>query len=565
MKKILIIFTLLMSIFLVSCTKDVGLPNLEGKNKTEIQSAFDKSDLIVSLNIIDYYDSTLNEGELGTFVKYGNDLTVGMEVSPGTIVDVYVNSRTISLPNLIGKTRAEATAIFESIGVTTQNITFRQNINVNVDPGTFINYEGKNAGQAVNPSEGITVFFDIRQKLPDLTGQNKNQITKTLNDMSLPQITFDYVVDNTKEADSFAGYGQGFEVGDGVDGNTVVPVTLYSNDNYDDYQIMFSKYVDGIGLNQAIEVFNFGETTIDLSNYYVAILSNGSSEVTHSIPLTGMLAANETFVIAQEEGTEVTSYADLITKDLLFDGNDTIQLRNKANNTYFDTIYDVGNISIILNDEIFVRRAETFTGDTIKPRRDFDLSEWAGFVPEYLEVLGSHPVVIPTHPPFELNNDIFPNFGMTKVKYLSINDGDTASFESLDPRDTASYSGDSRVRFVIVDTPEIGHDYYQAASSHTRGLLETADEIYLQADRKSGLTENYGRKLGLIWVRHGEVWTLINISLLYNGLAELGVAKTENYDKSPIFGNRYLYQWARDADLSARANKRGLYSGIYRP
>jgi endonuclease YncB( thermonuclease family) len=157
----------------------------------------------------------------------------------------------------------------------------------------------------------------------------------------------------------------------------------------------------------------------------------------------------------------------------------------------------------------------------------------------------------------------------------------------LDPRDTNSYKGDARIRFLMVDTPEtdkpgvVGQPYANVATNFTRTLLGEASEIYLQADRNAGLIETYGRTLGLIWfkldnpvtfnniAKSGNVvisegWHLLNYELLKYGLGISGIGKTGEYYNSPIFGNRYLYQWGQEAVWYAEANEYGLYSGVSR-
>ena len=147
-----------------------------------------------------------------------------------------------------------------------------------------------------------------------------------------------------------------------------------------------------------------------------------------------------------------------------------------------------------MDREIYVRRANITHG-----RRDYVYLEWMGFVQGFYDLLKVHPYSGDSAPAFELIADkTFQEYGMTKVSFLYENDGDTVNFDSLDPRDTTSYKGDQRVRFLIVDTPEIGQPYKQEAQTFTRTLLQSASEIYLQASVAGGLTETYGRHLALI-------------------------------------------------------------------
>ena len=72
-----------------------------------------------------------------------------------------------------------------------------------------------------------------------------------------------------------------------------------------------------------------------------------------------MLEPNKTHVVVSSGADEeLKSKAQEISSDLIFDGNDVIQLRIKENNTYIDTIYDVGNVSVIFDNEVFIRKLQ---------------------------------------------------------------------------------------------------------------------------------------------------------------------------------------------------------------
>lgn len=577
-------------IYLQSST--IVLPDLTNLRKESIITAFDKIGVYgsdVNLKFVDYFLDDVTSSDEGLFHKYETNFVKGDYFDKKELT-VFLKSSTINIPNLNGKTKEEMIAIFNDMGISEEYLTFVPEDHAGVVPSTFIRYEKHKRGDEYFPYKGdkIKIYYDSRRLLPDLTGLNQKQILKELKEQSITNINFEYEINNDKEADTFSRYDHDLMPGDGIRTDQLLTIILYENNNYDEYKLIISKQMDGKNNNKALELYNFGNEELELSDYYLAILARGALSPTYTIELTGTLMANETHLLVKEGAEEsLLDKANQVVDELFVGANNVVQLRNKHNDTYFDTIYDIGNVSLIFDNEIFVRRTETFLGEELKPKRIFNTKEWMGYIPEAIEILGTHPVDAETGPTFKLLADIFPDYGMTKMKFLSAADGDTVYFDSLDPRDTNSYKGDARIRFLMVDTPEtdkpgvVGQPYANVATNFTRTLLGEASEIYLQADRNAGLIETYGRTLGLIWfkldnpvtfnniAKSGNVvisegWHLLNYELLKYGLGISGIGKTGEYYNSPIFGNRYLYQWGQEAVWYAEANEYGLYSGVSR-
>lgn len=590
-KVLTIILFLILGFTLVACgdktTKMTQLPNLIGKSKTEITQIFEEAK--VDFEFANYFikGSTTIE-----FVSYANDLEIGGDLPEGKIV-INMSVDFLILPDLSGLNREEIISKFESLGVKATDLNLRPGINKEVPIGTFIGYgDDIKVGNEFTFQYKLTVFYDMSSALPDLDGLNKYEISRELRDLNLTSITYKYVLDNNKEYDSFAGYTNA-KPGDSVSGSDSIEVQLYENDDVNnektinvEKQLFISKYIDGVGNNQAIEIYNPTDKDINLSDFYLAILSNGNFTPTETIDFTGTLKSKTTFLIISNkaDSVDLTEKANLKVDNLIFDGNDTIQLRRKSNNTYIDTIYQVGNITSTLDDEVFVRRENITAGN-----RFFTQNEWMGFIPTYTTIVGTHPYAGAKDPVFlEIEDKTFQQYGMTQVKYTHAADGDTVYFDSLDPRDTTSYQGNNRIRFIMVDTPEtdkpgvVGEPYAQVAKNFTVSVMEKASKIIIQSDKSSGLTETYGRHLGYIWyhldTEHSFTginadgsatvlssgWHLLNYELVKYGLGERILAKTYNYADSITPGNRYSYQWAMEAEHYARTNKQGLYSGVDR-
>lgn len=524
------------------------------------------------ITFLNYYAPDLEEGEFHSYVG-------GEPEEEIRDLDIKINiaSHTFYLPDLNGLQVEEIKDLFEQFSISLNKLNFVPDYSQYVKAGEFISYQGYEIGDEfdLNTTEKITIVYDIRPILKDLEYYNKYQIEKEFESLSA-NISFEYILDNDKEYDTFAGY-KNYEIGDEIVEGMNVIVSLYKNDDANAYeevnveeQLMISKYIGGFSWNMGIELWNPTDEDIDLADYYIAIIPGGQITVDKVIQLDGILHSNAVYTIVNTNAdTELRNKSNMQTTQMDFGANSTIQLRRTRNRTYIDTIYNIANTSTSLDREIFVRKGHITHG-----RRDFVYTEWKGYVPTYFDVVGTHPNDGPEDPEFVLIADkTFQEYGMTKVRYLSAADGDTVYFESLDSRDPTSYNGNSRVRFLIIDTPETekpgvdGEPYANAATDFTRNMLSNALEIYIQACEEAGIIDTYGRHLALIWANVGTAenpnWKLLNYELLKAGLGQIQIAKIGNYQNYPIFSNRYLYSWAHGADNYAKENKLGLYSGVY--
>lgn len=640
-KVLIIILALFFGFLIVGCNqKTYDLSNVKFEDKTVIYDGNSHSILIqgeLPTGVSVTYENN-DQTEVGSYEVVAKFIgEKGYKKIPNMTATLVINQvDAVALPDLTDQREADITSNLNNVGIT--NFTFKEIFNVKNFSGTFVGYENYQVGQVVSSTDEIVVLIATRKlpditkiyteeienfflnagvrseniigvpqtegdpefglgyvepqaagmdyqtgqikyyynsvdvKLRDLSGYSIQQIDAYLAKMDLTGQKFD-LLDNSKEMDTFGKYLT-HQIGQIVKRGTTIPMYIIKNDDYhQEKQLFFSKYVDVSIGNNGVELYNPTDSELNLADYFISIFENGSYNETYRVELAGQLPSKETFFIASETSSEdLKTKANLVSPLLIFDGNDTIQLRKTYNKTFIDTIYNVGNTIFTLDDEIFIRRQTITTG-----RRDYVSKEWAGYIPSFTEVIGNHPYEIPAFPPFQLLEPTFQEFGMTLVKYLSAADGDTVYFESLDPRDTTSYSGTSRLRFLMVDTPEtekpgvVGEPYAQEASRFTKNALSTASEIYIQSDPSAGLKENYGRHLGVVWYNSGTKenpsWHLLNYELSYYGLGDPAGFKdlTGTYKNSIVWGNRYLYQWVQDADINAKDNKLGIHSGVIKP
>ncbi|MGI6771370.1 MAG: thermonuclease family protein [Acholeplasmataceae bacterium] len=540
-----------------------SLPDLTGKNETEIRNELNTLGF-TNIKIVEVFNVTIFRGR---FVKY-NDFEALEEVSVESQIVVSIATR--KLPDLTQMDVDLIEQFFIDAGVSKDNIIGVPQ--TTGDPDFGLGYFGAQAGDEYTTGQIRYLYNGSQVKLKDLTGYTIPQIDDYIRRKEL-KVQYHEVTDNSKEMDTFSEY-VGFSTGQIVSKGTTIAMLININDDINqEKQLFISKSIEASPGNNGLELYNPLDVAIDLSDYYISIFENGSLWETYRIDLTATLAAKKTYFIASDTSLdEIKSKAHLVSENLIFDGNDTIQLRKKSNNTYIDAIYNIGNTSFTFADEIFIRREHITKGS-----RNFNIDEWAGYIPTFTEVINNHPYHILDHPTFELLDEIFPNYGMTLVRYITAADGDTVYFESLDPRDPGPYNANSRLRFLMVDTPETekpgqeGQPYAQAAYEYTKNALSNASQIYIQSDRSAGIKDNYGRNLGVVWYNAGTVqnpdWRLLNYELVKLGLGEPSGIKdlSGDYKNSLVWGNRYLYQWVQDAILYAKTNKLGLFSGEYQP
>lgn len=543
--KWILVFTLLMGLFLLSaCKPDVPtyvLPNLAGKTESEVLTIMD--DYLVT--VIVAYEENLDV-ETGYFSSFSDNLKAGDTYTPGQVLTVFIAQNYPILPDLAGKNEQEIVAALNLIGI-------KYNLMIDTDntvpDQTFSRYETPFVvgSRITNPNTTVTVYIGYNDpKLPDLTGLMKHEIITLLNELMIAY-AFEYVTDDTKTEDMFASFPE-HNVNDFIALDEVVTINLYDNTFTKASESLFiSKYVDGgTGTdNRAIELFNPLSVAVNLADYHIAIYENGSPTVTYIIALTGTLNPQETFVIVHSNADQPLKVkADLLSNQLNFDGNEVVQLRYK-NNTYIDTIYQIGNRLFTFDDEIFVRKEHIEVGN-----RTFTFKEWSGYIPTYIEIVGSHPLALPQTLTFTLINRGFydPLGGMILVTLSSINDGDTAAF-------SPGFTGGQRMRFLGIDTPEtypVTEPWGLEAKAFTTSMLTSASTIYLQSDPILGTSDTFGRTLGYIWVDG----VLLNYELIKNGYSwnYLGT------NSRVIVNNRYLFRWFQDAEDYAVENKLGIHS-----
>ena len=148
--------------------------------------------------------------------------------------------------------------------------------------------------------------------------------------------------------------------------------------------VIISEYVEGDGGNKkAIELYNTGDTAVDLSGYTLIRHGNGAAAASLMATLSGTLAANATKVIVHNL-TDIPLDAgidQLISGAMTFNGNDAVDLMNGT------TVID--RVGILSSDD-FAKNVTLQRNDGITaPQAVWVESEWTNKGTNYLAGLGA--------------------------------------------------------------------------------------------------------------------------------------------------------------------------------
>lgn len=310
-------------------------------------------------------------------------------------------------------------------------------------------------------------------------------------------------------------------------------VSCQTSRNDEEYfkSIVISKYYEALQMNDSvIEIYNNGESNIDLKGLYLDIYPNGDANYEYRIPLTGTIKASEYYVVARPDARQsILDKADHLTQDLLFNGNDMITLSIE------EQILDA--VGFYLSSTDFGRDATLIRlPEPIKQNRVYDEGDFILYQPEVFEYLKNQDFPIKTVSQLLNGPDFDPSLldkpflnaedptigggGVIKVTVSSTVDGDTTNFFREDTNEVI------RVRYLYVDTPEVSGTHtteqawgVQASNFNKLYLLANHQQktIYLQTIEGLSTVDTFGRFLALVWVDG----VLSNHVIVRNGLSQV--------------------------------------------
>lgn len=160
-----------------------------------------------------------------------------------------------------------------------------------------------------------------------------------------------------------------------------IPVTSTTTD------LIFSEYGEGSSNNKWLEIFNGTGEDVDLSQYSIAYYNNGSTTVTSTTPLNGVLKAGEVYLMTTDEAVAtLKNAADKIyshPSPIHFNGNDQVALLKGT--TMIDAIGTFGNTADFAKDITLIRKPTIKTGNAV-----YNVAEWNQEVIDFYTNINVH-------------------------------------------------------------------------------------------------------------------------------------------------------------------------------
>ncbi|MBI1193585.1 MAG: T9SS type A sorting domain-containing protein [Bacteroidetes bacterium] len=159
-------------------------------------------------------------------------------------------------------------------------------------------------------------------------------------------------------------------------------------------ELFFSEYIEGSSNNKALELYNAGSETLDLSAYSIALYNNGSTTANSTLALVGLLAAGQTYqVVNSSANAALLALADATSGVTFYNGDDALALFRGS-----EVIDQIGIIGVdpgtnwvvgtgATSEYTLVRKPEVTAGQT-----DWALGagEWLVFPQDDFSKFGSH-------------------------------------------------------------------------------------------------------------------------------------------------------------------------------
>lgn len=213
-------------------------------------------------------------------------------------------------------------------------------------------------------------------------------------------------------------------------------------------ELFISEYVEGSSFNKAIEIYNGTGSTVDLSDYKLALYSNGAANASQTVALTGTLEHGDVFVATHSSSDEaILAEADITNNAVInFNGDDAVSL-NK-NNEIIDVVGEIGVRENFGQDVTLVRVA-----GVTAPTSVYNVLEWDDYASNTFAYLGSHTMdgVSPVDPPEEPGEPGEPGTAYSIEEARNLPDGTAVQIEGIVTVDNLAVSNGSQFSTYIQD------------------------------------------------------------------------------------------------------------------
>lgn len=217
--------------------------------------------------------------------------------------------------------------------------------------------------------------------------------------------------------------------------------------------LFISEYIEGSSFNKAIEIANFSDESVDLSDYTLKLASNGATDWSNSLTLSGTLDAGDVYVICHGSAdAAIQAEADLTNNTVInFNGNDAIGLFESTD--LIDILGELGDSDNFAKDVTLVRKSTVTSPNTVYTTDEWDVysTNEYGYI-GYHSILSTaiadgdifnaeselsatvYPSPATTTATIQLNSDVI----MQQVNITIVNmQGSTVYFANLDINDTS--------------------------------------------------------------------------------------------------------------------------------
>lgn len=255
--------------------------------------------------------------------------------------------------------------------------------------------------------------------------------------------------------------------------------------------LFISAYIEGSGWNKAIELYNGTGAAIDLSAYSLRKQSNGVGEFKDDTPLSGVLAAGDSYlIVSSQAGAELKALANRQLSGensvVAFNGNDAVALYR--NGVRIDVVGIVDGQGMWGENCTLYRVA-----DVSHPTVDFDLTEWQREATDHWAQVGRHlfqpaTVVVPV----ETNLDLGAST-VYRLSGLRPQSRYTCRLKAVTPQGDVAAAYTVQLKTADPEVPELFGATHVAGSALTLLWDEIfgADAYQVQLFTLSGQSEPY--------------------------------------------------------------------------
>jgi len=152
-------------------------------------------------------------------------------------------------------------------------------------------------------------------------------------------------------------------------------------------ELIISQYVEGSSYNKAVEIYNTGSETVNLSDYKLVKYSNGSADSPNDINFNEFsLAAGGVFVIASSSASDdIKAVANQTSSSINFNGDDPVAIVRISDSQTLDFFGQYGDVDFA-KDATYERIENTAIADG-----NWTEESWSVLAKDSIEGLGVSP------------------------------------------------------------------------------------------------------------------------------------------------------------------------------